>query len=277
MSRELTKDKMIERSLITKFRKSIWAPFIRAIKEYELIDKNDKIAVCISGGKDSFILAKLMQNLQKFSDVPFELEYIVMDPGYNAKNREKIEENAKLLNLPIKIFNSNIFDVANSTPKNPCYLCARMRRGCLYKFAKDLGCNKIALGHHQNDVIETTLIAMFYGAQLQGMLPKLNSTNFKGMQLIRPLFRIKEEAIENWVKYNNLEFIRCACRFTEKNNDEDITSKRLEIKNLIKSLKETNEMIEDNILSSIHQVNLDTFVGYKTEGKEYTSTMNLKR
>jgi len=277
MSRELTKDKMIERSLITKFRKSIWAPFIRAIKEYELIDKNDKIAVCISGGKDSFILAKLMQNLQKFSDVPFELEYIVMDPGYNAKNREKIEENAKLLNLPIKIFNSNIFDVANSTPKNPCYLCARMRRGCLYKFAKDLGCNKIALGHHQNDVIETTLIAMFYGAQLQGMLPKLNSTNFKGMQLIRPLFRIKEEAIENWVKYNNLEFIRCACRFTEKNNDEDITSKRLEIKNLIKSLKETNEMIEDNILSSIHQVNLDTFVGYKTEGKEYTSTMNLKK
>ncbi|MBQ4558094.1 MAG: tRNA 2-thiocytidine biosynthesis protein TtcA [Clostridia bacterium] len=277
MSRELTKDKMIERSLITKFRKSIWAPFIRAIKEYELIDENDKIAVCISGGKDSFILAKLMQNLQKFSDVPFELEYIVMDPGYNAKNREKIEENAKLLNIPIKIFNSNIFDVANSTPKNPCYLCARMRRGCLYKFAKDLGCNKIALGHHQNDVIETTLIAMFYGAQLQGMLPKLNSTNFKGMQLIRPLFRIKEEAIENWVKYNNLEFIRCACRFTEKNNDEDITSKRLEIKNLIKSLKETNEMIEDNILSSIHQVNLDTFVGYKTEGKEYTSTMNLKK
>ena len=277
MARELSKDKIVERSLITKFRKSIWAPFIHSVKQYELIEKNDKIAVCISGGKDSFLLAKLMQNLHRFSDIPFELEYIVMDPGYNQLNREKIIQNAKLLNIPIKIFKTNIFDVANSTPKNPCYLCARMRRGCLYKFAKELGCNKIALGHHLNDVIETTLIAMFYGAQLQGMLPKLNSTNFEGMQLIRPLFRVKEDAIEHWVNYNNLEFIRCACRFTEKNNDEDITSKRLEIKNLIKSLKETNDMIEDNIFSALHQVNIDTFAGYKTKGEEFTSTENLKK
>ncbi len=278
MSRELSKDKLIERSIITKYRNKLWAPFIHAIKQYELIEEGDKIAVCISGGKDSFLLAKLMQNLQKFSDVPFDLEFIVMDPGYNKVNRELIESNSKLMGIPIKIFETNIFDVANNTDKNPCYLCARMRRGSLYNYAKSLGCNKIALGHHMNDVIETTLIAMFYGSQLQGMLPKLNSTNFEGMQLIRPLYRIREEDIISWSKYNNLHFLRCACKLTEKNEVEEIsTSKRLEIKNLISQLKETNPLIEDCIFNAIHQVNLDTFVGYKTGDKLITSTELLRK
>ncbi|MBE5734960.1 MAG: tRNA 2-thiocytidine biosynthesis protein TtcA [Clostridiales bacterium] len=271
MKRELTKSKMVERSIITKFRQKLWAPFIRSIKKYNLIEENDKIAVCISGGKDSFLLAKLMQNLQSFSDVPFELEFIVMDPGYKEHIREKITANAKLLDIPIKIYNSNIFDVAEATDKNACYLCARMRRGCLYKYAKDLGCNKIALGHHMNDVIETTLIAMFYGSQLQAMLPILNSTNFEGMKLIRPLYSVLEEDITAWVKYNSLEFIACACKLTEKNKIDENASKRYEIKQLIKNLKQTNPMIEQNIFNSIHQVNLDTFVGYKKENKLYTN------
>ena len=265
MKRELTQSQMIDRSLGRKFRKTIWAPFIHAIKQYNLIEKDDKIAVCISGGKDSFLLAKLIQNLHKFSDVPFEVEYIVMDPGYTKKHRDEIVANAQILELPIKIFESNIFDVADTTEKNPCYLCARMRRGCLYNYAKKLGCNKIALGHHMNDVVETTLIAMFYGSQLQGMMPKLNSTNFENMQLIRPLYRILEEDIIAWSRYNNLKFIRCACKLTAKKHvDELENSKRLEIKNLIKKLKETNPMIEYNIFNSIHQVNLDTFVAYKS-------------
>ena len=275
MNRELTKDKLVERSIITKFRQSIWAPFIHAIKQYKLIQPNDKIAVCISGGKDSFLLAKLMQNLHSFSDVPFDIEYIVMNPGYTEANKNKIIENAKLLNIPIKMFETNIFEVADNTIKNPCYLCARMRRGSLYKYAQDLGCNKIALGHHLNDAVETTLIAMFYGSQLQGMPPKLNSTNFPGMQLIRPLYRILEEDIKAWVKYNDLSFLRCACKRTEKNEVEELsTSKRLEIKNLIRKLKETNPMIEYNIFNSLHQVNLDTFVAYKSAG-EYIDLMDV--
>ncbi len=277
MQRKLTKDKLVERSIITKFRKTIWAPFIHAIKEYELINKNDKIAVCISGGKDSFILAKLIQNLHSFSDVPFEVEYIVMDPGYTKQHIQQIIDNANLLNIPIKIFKSNIFDVTENTPKNPCYLCARMRRGCLYSYAKSLGCNKIALGHHMNDVIETTLLAMFYGSQLQGMMPKLKSTNFEGMQLIRPLYRILEEDIIAWCNYNNLEFIRCACKLTAKQQvDELESSKRLEIKNLIRKLKETNPMVEYNIFNSLHQVNLDTFVAYKTNGQYIINTKSEK-
>ena len=275
MNRELTKDKLVERSIITKFRQSIWAPFIHAIKQYKLIQPNDKIAVCISGGKDSFLLAKLMHNLHSFSDVPFDIEYIVMNPGYTEANKNKIIENAKLLNIPIKMFETNIFEVADNTIKNPCYLCARMRRGSLYKYAQDLGCNKIALGHHLNDAVETTLIAMFYGSQLQGMPPKLNSTNFPGMQLIRPLYRILEEDIKAWVKYNDLSFLRCACKLTEKNEVEELsTSKRLEIKNLIRKLKETNPMIEYNIFNSLHQVNLDTFVAYKSAG-EYIDLMDV--
>ncbi len=271
MSRELTKDKLVERSIITKFRKKIWAPFIHSINKYNLIRAGDKIAICISGGKDSFLLAKLMQNLHSFSDIPFDIEYIVMDPGYKPAIRTKIIENANLLNIPIRIFESNIFDVAEATEKNACYLCARMRRGCLYKYAQDLGCNKIALGHHMNDVIETTLLAMFYGSQLQGMLPILNSTNFPGMQLIRPLYSILEEDITSWVRYNDLEFIACACKLTEKSAIDENLSKRKEIKNLIKKLKETNPMIESNIFNSLHQVNLDTFVAYKHNGDYITN------
>lgn len=272
MKRELEPYKMIERSIIKKYRKSIWNPFIAAVKRYELIKEGDKIAVCISGGKDSMLMAKLMQELQKHSEVPFELVFLVMDPGYNKLNREKIESNACLLNVPITVFETEIFDIANSVEKSPCYLCARMRRGYLYNNAKELGCNKIALGHHFSDVIETTLLGMFYGSQLQAMPPKLRSKNFEGMELIRPMYCIHEDDIISWSNYNNLDFIRCACRFTENNHgcDDGGSSKRLEIKLLLKKLKKTNPLIERSIFNSIHSVCLDTMVGYKTKGKEYT-------
>ncbi len=277
MPRELKKYQLIERSIIKRFRKEIWNPFILAVKQYELIKENDKIAVCISGGKDSMLCAKLMQQLQRHSDVPFELVFLVMDPGYNAQNRQRIEENAKLLNIPITIFESNIFDVANSVQKSPCYLCARMRRGHLYAKARELGCNKIALGHHFSDVIETTLIGMFYGSQLQAMLPKLHSTNFEGMELIRPMYCIHEDSIKAWCRYNELKFIQCACRFTEKyknNGNENLMSKRQEIKDLIKELKKTNPNIEHSIFKSIHAVCLDTMPGYKSHGMEHTFLEN---
>lgn len=273
MARELEPYQLIERSIIKRFRKEIWNPFILAVKQYELIKENDKIAVCISGGKDSMLCAKLMQQLQRHSDVPFELVFLVMDPGYNTENRKKIEENAKLLRIPITVFESNIFEVANSTEKNPCYLCARMRRGHLYAKAKEMGCNKIALGHHFSDVIETTLIGMFYGSQIQAMLPKLHSTNFEGMELIRPMYCIHEDSIKTWCKYNSLEFIQCACRFTEQyknNGNENMMSKRQEIKDLIRELKKTNPNIEHNIFKSIHAVCLDTMPGYKSDGVEHT-------
>lgn len=273
MSRELEKYELVERSIIKKYRKDIWNPFIAAIKDYELIKANDKIAVCISGGKDSMLMAKLLQELHKYSEVPFELVYLVMDPGYNEINRQKIESNAELLHIPITVFETNIFDVANKTDKSPCYLCARMRRGHLYKKAQDLGCNKIALGHHFNDVIETTLIGMFYGSQLQSMPPKLHSTNFKGMELIRPMYCIREESILAWKRYNDLEFIQCACRFTENctMSDNGIgASKRQEIKNLIRRLKRDNPNIEKSIFNSIHSVCLDTMVGYKSGGVEHS-------
>ena len=212
MKRELEPYQMIERSIIKKYRKELWTPFIVAVKRYELVQEGDKIAVCISGGKDSMLMAKLMQELQKHSDVPFELVFLVMDPGYNEINRQKIESNAELLHIPVTIFESNIFSVANNTEKNPCYLCARMRRGHLYSKAKELGCNKIALGHHFNDVIETTVMSMFYGSQMQAMPPKLHSTSFPGMTLIRPMYCIREEDILAWKRYNDLEFIQCACR-----------------------------------------------------------------
>lgn len=277
MPRELKKYQLIERSIIKRFRKEIWNPFILAVKQYELIKENDKIAVCISGGKDSMLCAKLMQQLQRHSDVPFELVFLVMDPGYNAQNRQRIEENAKLLNIPITIFESNIFDVANCVQKSPCYLCARMRRGHLYAKARELGCNKIALGHHFSDVIETTLIGMFYGSQLQAMLPKLHSTNFEGMELIRPMYCIHEDSIKAWCRYNELEFIQCACRFTEQyknNGNENLMSKRQEIKDLIKELKKTNPNIEHSIFKSIHAVCLDTMPGYKSHGMEHTFLEN---
>ena len=268
MSRELERWQLIERSIIKKYHKQLWTPFIAAMKQYDLVQAEDRIAVCISGGKDSMLLAKLMQQLQRHSDVPFELTFLVMDPGYSPANRKRIEENAALMHVPVTIFESDIFGVANSTEKNPCYLCARMRRGALYAKAQELGCNKIALGHHKNDVIETTVMAMFYGAQLQGMMPKLHSTNFPGMELIRPLYCVREEDIIAWARYNELEFLQCACRFTEQTATQhrESASKRKEIKNLIRELQKTNPDIENSIFHAIHAVNLDTFPGYKTGG-----------
>lgn len=273
MGKLLEPSQNIERSIMKKYRKELWNPFIKAVKNYELVQENDKIAVCISGGKDSMLMAKLMQLLQRYGDVPFELTFLVMDPGYNEKNRKKIEENAKILNVPITVFETNIFDVANSVDKSPCYLCARMRRGYLYSRAKELGCNKIALGHHFDDVIETTLIGMFYASQLKAMIPKLHSTNFEGMELIRPMYCIHEEDIIAWMNYNGLEFIQCACRFTENytlNNNEGGISKRQEIKMLIRQLKKDNPLIDKSIFNSIHSVSLDTMPGYKTHVKTYS-------
>jgi tRNA 2-thiocytidine biosynthesis protein TtcA len=277
MPRELEPYQLIERSIIKRFRKEIWNPFIRAVKQYELIQEKDKIAVCISGGKDSMLMAKLMQHLQKHSEIPFELVFLVMDPGYNEENRRRIEDNATLLHIPITVFESNIFDVANNAGGNPCYLCARMRRGHLYAKAQELGCNKIALGHHFCDVIETTLIGMFYGSQLQAMLPKLHSTNFAGMELIRPMYCVHEDSIKAWCRYNSLAFIQCACRFTEQyknNGNENLMSKRQEIKDLIKGLKKTNPNIENSIFKSIHAVCLDTMPGYKSHGVAHTFLEN---
>lgn len=273
MSRQLEDYQLVERSIIKKYRKDIWNPFIQAVKDYQLISEGDKIAVCISGGKDSMLMAKLMQQLQRHSEVEFDLVYLVMDPGYNPANRQRIEENALRLNIPITVFESDIFQITDTIEKSPCYLCARMRRGHLYAKAKELGCNKIALGHHLSDVIETTLLGMFYGSQLQAMLPKLHSTNFEGMQLIRPLYCINEKAIISWANYNDLHFIQCACRFTDnyENSGDGIgDSKRQEIKFLIENIKKNNPNIERNIFKSIHNVKLDTFIAYKQKGIEHS-------
>ena len=273
MKRDLQPHELIERSIIKKFRKTIWNPFTLAVRQYQLIQPGDKIAVCISGGKDSMLMAKLMQLLQRYSEVPFEVVFLVMDPGYNEINRNKIESNAALLHIPITVFETDVFAVANNSEKNPCYLCARMRRGYLYSKAQELGCNKIALGHHFNDVIETTVMSMFYGSQMQAMLPKLHSTNFAGMELIRPLYCIHEEDILAWKQYNDLEFIQCACRFTENCTMCDNGgggSKRQEVKTLLRRLKRENPNIENSIFRSIHAVALDTMPGYKSEGAEHS-------
>ena len=273
MKRTLEPHELIERSIIKKFRKTIWNPFTLAVRQYQLIQPGDRIAVCISGGKDSMLMAKLMQLLQRYSEVPFEVVFLVMDPGYNEINRNKIESNAALLHIPITVFETDVFEVANNSEKNPCYLCARMRRGYLYSKAQSLGCNKIALGHHFNDVIETTVMSMFYGSQMQAMLPKLHSTNFAGMELIRPLYCIHEEDILAWKQYNNLEFIQCACRFTENCTMCDNGgggSKRQEVKTLLRRLKRENPNIENSIFRSIHAVALDTMPGYKSEGVEHS-------
>ena len=273
MARTLEPYQLVERSIITEYRKVLWNPFIEAMKRYEMIQPGDRIAVCISGGKDSMLLAKLMQQLQKHSDFPFELVFLVMDPGYNELNRQKIESNAALLNIPVTIFESDIFEVADSAGKSPCYLCARMRRGYLYSRAQELGCNKIALGHHFNDVVETTLISMFYGSQLQAMLPKLHSTNFEGMTLIRPLYCVHEDDIIAWARDNSLEFIQCACRLTERSAADigDVNvSKRKEIKLLLRRLRQGNPNIEKSIFNSIHVVALDTMPGFKTGGVEHS-------
>jgi len=261
----------VERSIIKKYRKEIWSKFVKAIQEYELIKDNDKIMVCISGGKDSFLLAKCMQELERHGKKNFSCEYVVMDPGYNKVNRELIIDNAKKLNIPIKIFDSDIFDVANTVSEgNPCYLCARMRRGYLYSKAKELGCNKIALGHHFNDVIETTLLSMFYGSEVKTMMPKLHSDNFPGLELIRPMYLVKEDDIIAWKNSNDLLFLNCACRFTEACEIDDSTSKRKEIKNLIKELKKINPNIDNNIFKALDNVNLNCILGVKKDG-EYTS------
>ena len=258
----------VERSIRKKFSKTIWGRFTAALLEYELLEEGDKVAVCISGGKDSMLMAKLFQELKRHNKYEFSVEYIVMDPGYNKENREKIEQNAKALNVPIHIFETDIFSSVFNVEKNPCYLCARMRRGNLYKTAKSLGCNKIALGHHFDDVIETILMGMLYGGQVQTMMPKLHSTNFEGMELIRPMYLIREKDIVRWCGYNNLSFIRCACKFTEQIETEDTenTSKRKEIKALIQELKKTNPQVESNIFRSVENVNIDTVVSYKQSG-----------
>ena len=272
MSRELTPQETAERSLIKTYRKSIWNPFIAAVKRYELIEPGDRIAVCISGGKDSVILAKLMQELQRHTSQPFELVFMVMDPGYKPENRKLIEDNAALLGIPITIFDSDIFDVTVSVEKNPCYLCARMRRGFLYAKAQELGCDKIALGHHFSDVIETTVMGLFDGGQLQAMPPKLRSKNFPGMELIRPLYCVHEDAIIAWKNYNHLQFLQCACRFTEEREaagDGVGRSKRQEIKFLLRELKKTNPNIEKSMFRAIHGVQLDTFPGFKFRGRAF--------
>ena len=273
MPRELTIQETAERSLIKTYRKSLWNPFIAAVKRYELVEPGDRIAVCISGGKDSMVLAKLMQELQRHTEQPFELTFLVMDPGYNPANRALILENAEKLGIPVQIFESDIFDVTVQVEKNPCYLCARMRRGFLYAKAQELGCNKIALGHHFSDVVETTLLGLYYGAQLQAMPPKLKSRNFPGMELIRPLYCVHEDAIIAWKNYNGLRFLQCACRFTEARDasgDGVGESKRQEMKVLLRQLKKTNPNIEKSIFRAIHGVQLDTFPGFKYRGKAYS-------
>lgn len=259
--------KNVEMSIRKKFHKQLFTPFAKGINAYDMIQPGDKIAVCISGGKDSMLMAKLFQELKRHNKFEFELVFLVMDPGYSKANREQIEYNARLLGVPVTIFESTIFNSVFEIEKNPCYLCARMRRGNLYAHARELGCNKIALGHHYDDVIETILMGMLYGAQVQTMMPKLHSTNFEGMELIRPMYLIREEDIIHWRDYNHLKFLRCACRFTEENEaiDPDGTSesKRLEIKNLIARLKEVNPYVESNIFRSVENVNLNTVIAYK--------------
>ena len=272
MSRILTPQQKIERSIVTDFRRDIWNKFVMGYERYDMIKPGDKIAVCISGGKDSMLLAKCMQHLQKYQGMDIGLEFIVMNPGYSDANRQRIIDNAKLMGIPIKMFETKVFDIAYNTKRNPCYLCARMRRGWLYKFAQDLGCNKIALGHHFDDVIETILMSMVYGGQIQTMMPKLHSTNFEGMELIRPLYLVREDAIKAWRDYNDLHFIQCACKFTDTCttcNNEENQSKRMETKELIARLKKVNPYVEGNIFKSVENVNLRTIIAYKEDGVKH--------
>ena len=270
LSGEVTTCRDVEEGLRKKFHKSLFSPFAKAIVKYELLKEGDKVAVCISGGKDSMLMAKLFQEIQRHNKYPFELVFMVMDPGYSDLNRKYIEHNAKMLGIPITIFDSDIFDAVFEIEKSPCYLCARMRRGYLYSKAKELGCNKIALGHHYDDVIETILMGMLYSGQIQTMMPKLHSVNFEGMELIRPLYLIREEEIKKWRDYYDLHFLQCACKFTEHNaelkEDKSSESKRLETKGIIAELKKTNPFVEGNIFKSVENVNLSTIVAYKKDG-----------
>jgi len=260
----------IEHSIITNYRKKIWRPFTKAVRDFELVNDGDKVAVCISGGKDSFILAKCMQELQKHGKHKFDLEFIVMNPGYKEENLNKIKENASLMGIPIKIFESEIFDIVKDIDNSPCYLCARMRRGNLYSFAKSIGCNKIALGHHYDDVIETILLSVLYGGEYKSMMPKLKSTNFEGMELIRPMYYIREKDIISFAKVHELSFLNCACRFTEGINIGNVSSKRQEIKELIETLSKINPFIESNIFKSSFNVNLNTVIGYTKGEQKYS-------
>ncbi|MDR0885189.1 MAG: tRNA 2-thiocytidine biosynthesis protein TtcA [Clostridiales Family XIII bacterium] len=277
MNRNLSQQQQIERSLRTTYNKTIWKKFITAIQRYELIAEGDNICVCVSGGKDSMLTAKLMQELHKHSDFPFELHFLVMDPGYNEANRKTIEQNLEILGIPAIIRDSKIYDSVATMDGSPCYMCARMRRGHLYTFAQELGCNKIALGHHMNDVIETALMSMFYSSEIGTMMPKLPSTNFPQMSLIRPLYCVSEQAILDWKESNNLEFIRCACRFTESciiepaenGIDESTGSKRADMKLLIAAMKKANPNIEKSIFASLHNANLNTLLGYKLGSQKH--------
>ena len=263
----------VEQSIRKKFRKKIWRMFAKAINTYDLVKEGDKIAVCISGGKDSMLMAKLFQELKLHNKFEFEVKFLVMDPGYSPENRKVIEENARKLNIPITSYESDIFESVYNVEKSPCYLCARMRRGYLYKFAKDMGCNKIALGHHYDDVIETILMGMLYSGQVQTMMPKLHSTNYEGMELIRPLYLIREQDIKSWCRYNDLHFIQCACKFTDTCttcNNEENRSKRVEIKELIKTLKQVNPYVEGNIFKSVENVSLEAIVAYKIDGVKHS-------
>lgn len=263
----------VEQSIRKKFRKKIWRMFAKAINIYDLVKEGDKIAVCISGGKDSMLMAKLFQELKLHNKFEFEVKFLVMDPGYSPENRKVIEENARKLNIPITIYESDIFESVYNVEKSPCYLCARMRRGYLYKFAKNMGCNKIALGHHYDDVIETILMGMLYSGQVQTMMPKLHSTNYEGMELIRPLYLIREQDIKSWCRYNDLHFIQCACKFTDTCttcDNEENRSKRVEIKELIKTLKQVNPYVEGNIFKSVENVSLEAIVAYKIDGVKHS-------
>ena len=266
----MEKYKEIERSIITTYRKDIYSKFTKAIRDFELINENDKVMVCISGGKDSFLLAKCIEELQRHGKIKFETKYVIMNPGYNEENLNKIKNNAKILNIDVEIFDTDIFEVANKlNPESPCYMCARMRRGHLYNKAKELGCNKIALGHHFDDIIETTLLSLFYGAEIKTMMPKLHSDNFDGLELIRPLYYVKESSIIAWANYNNLKFINCACKFTMESEHDENKSKRKSMKKLIEELRKENKDVDKNILNATSNVNLNCIIGYHSDDKNY--------
>jgi tRNA(Ile)-lysidine synthase TilS/MesJ len=276
MARTLTDAQRMDQRLLTDFRKPIWRPFMRAIRQYRLIQSGDRIAVCVSGGKDSMLLAKLMQLLQRHSEVPFEAVNLIMDPGYSPENRRQVEENAKRLALDYTLVESDVFEVANAQAEHPCFLCARMRRGCLYRHAQALGCNKLALGHHYDDVIETTLMAMLWGGQIQAMPPRLKAQNFPGMELIRPLYQVREADILAWRDAFSLTFLRCACRLTESAAVDETASARQQTKRLIAALHESNPKVEQNIFNSIHRVQLDTLVGWKHAGEQHSFLDSLE-
>lgn len=268
--KQLSRVREIERTIVKTYRKDIWGRFVKAVERYELIKDGDCIAVCVSGGKDSALLAKLIQLYQRYGVKKFEVKFLSMDPGYSEFNRQRVESNARLLDIPLEIFSTNVFEAVDDTSASPCFICARMRRGYLYRRAKELGCNKIALGHHYDDVIETILMSMLYGAQVQTMMPKLPSDNVEGMELIRPLYLVRERDVIAWADYNGLEFLRCACSATQKLDNKVFTTKRAEIKKLIATLKETNPLVESNIFGSVENVDLRKIIGYRKDGQRRT-------